>query len=213
MEEYQHQQAVIDAPSNPSPGDGFDLKRMLLLALNPFHDKEQDDKQKQVMSVFRPSMDNPIGEKAGIIVPGISQRLSPEQWTAQQYQSKGTSHLSGLLQRGQHGVFGHNGVLIHANFQQIGHREQAEIKAPEDIRPVGAMPKAAEAKYDNHVADDLPFLVKASQREAQIVKEPRVERDVPATPVFRNVTREHRDIEIPHQPDSDRIDAGLRRNA
>ena len=120
-------------------------------------------------------MNDSIGEKAGIIVSDISQRLATEQRAAQKYQCKGGCHLPRLLQRRQDGMFGYYRVLIHTDLQQIGHREQPEIKAPADVGPVGTMPKSAETEYDNHVADYLPFLVESTKRKEHVLEEPRVE--------------------------------------
>ena len=62
------------------------------------------------------------------------------------------------------------------------------------------MPKSAESEDDERVAHRLPLAVAAAaEGDIDVVHKPRVERDVPATPEFGDVTGEVGDVEVAHE--------------
>jgi len=66
--------------------------------------------------------------------------------------------------------------------------------------PAGTVPQTADSPDDIDVADNLPLVTTAAtQREVDIVAEPRGERDMPASPELRNATREVGVVEVAHQ--------------
>ena len=75
--------------------------------------------------------------------------------------------------------------------------------APGDERPVGAVPKSAHEKDDENVADRFPLAdARTTERNVEVVAEPRRKRDVPAPPKLRDVAREVRRLEVRHELDA-----------
>ena len=79
----------------------------------------------------------------------------------------------------------------------VQHQEEALIDAPDDERPRGAMPEAAEDHGQHQVAIDpeSPAAV-ASQRDVKVIAQPLREADVPSAPEVLGAGREIGEVEV-----------------
>ena len=87
-------------------------------------------------------------------------------------------------------------VVLHTE-RAIDAEEHTLVEAPEDERPVRAVPEAAE----RHRREDVPIVCAPSaaapaEREVEIVAQPGREADVPAAPVIARAHREERCAEV-----------------
>ena len=85
------------------------------------------------------------------------------------------------------------------------------IKAPEDERPVRAVPDSRRQEHDELVqGGPRPSLAVASERDVEVFLEPRRKRDVPPSPELPDRRRDIRIVEVllemepEHEPQSDR---------
>ena len=75
--------------------------------------------------------------------------------------------------------------------------------APDDKRPIGAVPKTAHQENHKHVTHGLPLADSgAAKRNVEVVAKPRRERDVPAPPELGDVAGEVRRLEVRHELDA-----------
>ena len=87
--------------------------------------------------------------------------------------------------------------------QQQRQEQRGMNAAPNDERPIGAVPKTAHQEDDEDVADGFPFPhARSAERNVEVVAEPRRERDVPAPPKLRDVAGEVRRLEVGHELDA-----------
>jgi len=83
--------------------------------------------------------------------------------------------------------------------------------SPNEKRPVRAVPKPANRKNYQRVADCLRLaFVRASERNVEIIAKPRVERNMPTTPKFRDISRKIRERKIRRKTDSEKLCAANR---
>ena len=80
--------------------------------------------------------------------------------------------------------------------------------APDDERPIGAVPQAAQEHGDQEIAVSLCLAVAiAAQRNVEIIAEPRAQADVPAPPEILQARGEIRLAEVDHEVEAQQLRA------
>ena len=78
--------------------------------------------------------------------------------------------------------------------------------APDDEGPVGPVPQSAHQEDDERVTDNLRLrAAAAAQRNIHVIPEPGGQGNVPTPPEFGDIPAEIRDVEVPHQLDTEQL--------
>ncbi len=188
--------------------DTAQLKRMLTLPLQPFHDQHDADAEGETRDAgsVRPG-EQTLREDALDIAPGVGDTVRPEYDPPEDDEQESQQHLSDLLEGGEQASVGDH-VAIFAVLAQQDQREEKQgvVRAPGDEGPVGPVPESADQEDDEGVADDLGLrAAAAAQGDVHIVPEPGGEGDVPSAPELGDVAAEVGNVEVLHRPDAEQL--------
>lgn len=83
--------------------------------------------------------------------------------------------------------------------------------SPDNEGPIRSVPETAKEENDKGVPDNLRLgTTAATERNVHIIPEPCRQGNVPSAPELRDIPTEIRDVEIPHQIDSEELGRSYR---
>ena len=175
----------------------------------PFHDQHQQGEQS---GLLRADIEEGHGEQTGIanpadIRPCLPDVLRPEDNPTDGDQEKRQQHLADLLQgRKQTPLRDRIPILPVLPHQNQRQEKQGMEGAPDDESPVGPVPQSAHQEDDERVPDNLRLrAAAAAQRDIHVIPEPSGQGDVPTPPELGDIPAEIRNVEVPHQLDTEQL--------